>query len=218
MAELRGIPAVRACRFCFATARAGGCVVNQFVLQSPQRFLLLGRSLSRARSNTARRGNKELISRDSDFCAKKRPQIYPERSAPPFVSSHFSFALSAVEPGKAWRIARSAPHGRDSGTLPAAARAHITRAHITRCSSGLNLLNCRVIAVTMLYVPPHRLRMPIALKLANFQHPCCPRWLLQEVWLCTDQTPGTPGIGGESPWYFRRAPTHRLGCDAHWSA
>ena len=83
-----------------------------------------------------------------------------ERSTPLFLINYFSYARSLASPEKHGESPDPPPM---AGTLPAAARAHITR-----CSSGLNLLNRRVVAVTMLYVPPHRLRMPIALRLANF--------------------------------------------------
>ena len=118
----------------------------------------------------------------SRISEEKTPPNIPN-VAPPHFCAHIS--LSPSPPSSPEKHGESPDPPPMAGTLPAAARAHITR-----CSSGLNLLNRRVVAVTMLMLPPHRLRMPIALRLANFQHPWQPRWLLQEVWLCTDPTPG----------------------------
>ena len=91
---------------------------------------------------------------------EKTPPKIPN-VAPPHFCAHIS--LSPSPPSSPEKHGESPDPPPMAGTLPAAARAHITR-----CSSGLNLLNRRVVAVTMLYVPPHRLRMPIALRLANF--------------------------------------------------
>ena len=58
--------------------------------------------------------NQSCVAQEVTVSVRKNAPKNPKRSAPPFLCSHFSFALSAVEPGKAWRIARSAPHGWDS--------------------------------------------------------------------------------------------------------
>ena len=115
------------------------------------------KQLSSLRAPRAPALREPLVSRNT--VRKNAPEI--PKVAPPHFCAHISLSPSPLSsPEKHGESPDPPPM---AGTLPAAARAHITR-----CSSGLNLLNRRVVAVTMLYVPPHRLRMPIALRLANF--------------------------------------------------